>query len=173
MQPTQTMPWRQRSVEQLKAECDRLSALGRHSAAYSLAWQDTLDQGQAFGLRCMAAYRARVVSCLGDPTQRSSWCGDHDACRGRNYCELRVVSRWRPSIDALIGKDKIMFSFGPLEEDIYPQDPLGVELESQFFSFFLQPRHGGSIREEKRMAVDESSSRAPPKRRRPKRILAA
>jgi hypothetical protein len=49
------MPWRQRSVEQLKAECDRLSALGRHLAAYSLAWQDMLDQVQAFGL--LSAWR--------------------------------------------------------------------------------------------------------------------
>ena len=45
-----SVPWRIRTVEQLKAEAAPLLDGDRPLAGYRLAWQDMLDQVQAFGL---------------------------------------------------------------------------------------------------------------------------
>jgi len=112
--------WRQRTVEQLKAEVGRLLSLGRPLAGYRLAWQDILDQVQAFGL--LSAWRlAEIVSSAVWAIRRNDpLCA---AIMARAALETSASyawfqTKWRPSIDVVIGKDKTIVDFGPLEAEL-------------------------------------------------------
>jgi hypothetical protein len=115
-----SLPWRQRTVEQLKAEAGRLQELGRPMAAYRLAWQDMLDQVQAFGLLSAWRLTELVSSAVWGIRRNDPLCA---AIMARAALETTASYAWfqtkvRPGIDAVIGKDKMIFDFGPLEEEI-------------------------------------------------------
>jgi hypothetical protein len=114
-----SLTWRQRTVEQLKAEVDQLRALGLPMDAYKLAWQDMLDQIQAFGL--LSAWR------LIELTSSAIWSIRRDdplcaAIMARAALETTASYAWfqskvRPGIDAVIGKDQFI-DFEQLEIEI-------------------------------------------------------
>jgi hypothetical protein len=114
-----SLPWRQRTVEQLKAEVDQLRAVGLRMDAYKLAWQDMLDQIQAFGL--LSAWRlVELVSSAIWATRRNDpLCA---AIIARAALETSASYAWfqtriRPGIDAVIGKDQFV-DFEQLEIEI-------------------------------------------------------
>jgi hypothetical protein len=114
-----SLPWRKRTVEQLKAEVDQLRALGLRMDAYKLAWQDMLDQIQAFGL--LSAWRlVELVSSAIWATRRNDpLCA---AIMARAALETSASYAWfqtriRPGIDAVIGKDQFV-DFEQLEIEI-------------------------------------------------------
>lgn len=114
-----SLPWRCRTVAQLKAETDRLYRLGRPLEAYRLAWQDILDQVQAFGL--LSAWRLTeiVSSAVWAIRRNDPLCA---AIMARAALETSASYAWfqtttRPSIEDVIGKD-MFINFGPLEDTI-------------------------------------------------------
>ena len=114
-----SLPWRQRTVEQLKAEAGQLHALGRHMDAYRLPWQDMLDQVRAFGLLSAWRLAELVSSAVWGIRRNDTLCA---AIMARAALETTASYAWfqttmRPGIDAVIGKDMII-DFGPLEDEI-------------------------------------------------------
>lgn len=105
-----SLPWRQRTVEQFKAERDQLYALGRPLAASRLAWQDMLDQAQAFGLLSVWRLIELVSSAVWAIRRNDPLCA---AIMARAALETTASYAWfqtkmRPGIDAVIGKDMIL-----------------------------------------------------------------
>jgi hypothetical protein len=111
--------WRRRTVEQLKAETDRLYDLGRPLDAYRLAWQDILDQVQAFGL--LSTWRlTELVSSAVWAVRRNDPLSA--AIMARAALETSASYAWfqskvRPGIDDVIGKDEFV-TFEQLEDEI-------------------------------------------------------
>jgi hypothetical protein len=115
-----SLPWRQRTVEQFKAEVDQLLARDRPLAAYRLQWQDMLDQVQAFGL--LSAWR------LVELASSAVWAMRRDdplcaAIMARAALETAASYAWfqtkmRPGINAAIGLDLTIVDLRPLEEEI-------------------------------------------------------
>ena len=115
-----SLNWRQRTVEQLKAETDHLRALGRPLDAYKLEWQDMLDQIQAFGL--LSAWRLMELasSAIWAIRRNDPLCA---AIMARAALETSAAYAWfqsrtRPGIDAVIGKDQFVVDFEQLEIEI-------------------------------------------------------
>jgi hypothetical protein len=112
-----SLPWRQRTVEQLKTETDRLHALGKPMAAYRLAWQDMLDQVQAFGLLFAWRLTELASSAIWGIRRNDPLCA---AIMARAALETTASYAWfqtkvRPGIDAVIGQDTFI-DFGPLKQ---------------------------------------------------------
>lgn len=114
-----SLPWHPRTVEQLKAETNRLYDLGRPLDAYRLAWQDILDQVQAFGLLSTWRLTELVSSAVWAIRRNDPLCA---AIVARAALETSASYAWfqskvRPSIDDVIGKDQIV-AFEQLEDEI-------------------------------------------------------
>jgi hypothetical protein len=115
-----SLNWRKRTVAQLKAETDHLYALGRPLEAYKLAWQDMLDQIQAFGLLSTWRLMELASSAIWALRRNDPLCA---AITARAALETAAAYAWfqskaRPSIDAVIGKDQFVVDFEQLETEI-------------------------------------------------------
>ena len=115
-----SLPWCQRTVDQFKTEFDQLLALGRPMAGYRLAWQDMLDQVQAFGL--LSAWRLieLVSSAVWAIRRDDPLCA---AIMARAALKTAANYAWfqakvRPAIDAVIGKEEMIIDLGALEEEL-------------------------------------------------------
>jgi hypothetical protein len=116
------LPWRIRTVEQLKAEMDGLFDKERHLDAYRLAWQDMLDQVQAFGMLSVLRLIELVSSAVWAIRRNDPLCA---AITARAALETSASYAWfqskmRPGIEAAIGKltEGILVDFGPLETEL-------------------------------------------------------
>ena len=116
------LPWRIRTVEQLKAEAAPLFDNDRHLDAYRLAWQDMLEQVQAFGMLSALRLTELVSSAVWAIRRNDPLCA---AIIARASLETSASYAWfqsrmRPGIEDVIGKltEGIMVDFGPLEAEI-------------------------------------------------------
>jgi len=112
-----TLPWRQTTVEQFKAEMEQLLAGGRVHDAYWFMWRDMLDQVQAFGLLCAWRLCELVSSAVWAIRRNDPLCA---AIMARAALETAAAYYWfqgqvRPELEAVIGKDAFV-ELGNLEE---------------------------------------------------------
>jgi hypothetical protein len=104
------LTWRWRTVEQFKAEVDRLYGLRRDLDAYRLYWRDMLDQVQAFGLLSAWRLTELVSSAVWAIRRNDPLCA---AIMARAALETSASYAWfqtkvRPGIDAVIGRDQLV-----------------------------------------------------------------
>jgi len=116
------MPWRIRTVEQLKAEAAPLLENDRHLDAYKLSWQDMLEQVQAFGMLSALRLTELVSSGVWAIRRNDPLCA---AIMARAALETSAAYAWfqsrmRPGIEQVIGKlaEGIIVDFGPLEAEL-------------------------------------------------------
>jgi hypothetical protein len=101
------MPWRIRTVEQLKQETAALFESDRHLDAYRLAWQDMLEQVQAFGMLSTLRLTELVSSAVWAIRRNDPLCA---AIIARAALETSASYAWfqsrmRPGIEDVIGRD--------------------------------------------------------------------
>jgi hypothetical protein len=107
-------------VEQLKTELEQLFALSRPMAGYRLAWQDMLDQVQAFGMLSVLRLIELVSSAVWAIRRDDPLCA---AIMARAAMETTASYSWfqtkvRPAIESCIGKAELFIDFRELEEEL-------------------------------------------------------
>lgn len=112
------LPWRIRTVEQLKEEAARLFESDRQLDAYRLAWQDMLEQVQAFGMLSALRLTELVSSAVWAIRRNDPLCA---AIIARAALETSASCAWfqsrmRPGIEDATGKlsEGLIVDFGPL-----------------------------------------------------------
>jgi len=116
-----SLPWRIRTGEELKAETVSYWT-DRPLDAYSLAWQELLDQVQAFGLLSALRLTDLVSSAVWAIRRNDPLCAAiiARAALESSACYAWFQTKMRPGIEGAMGKltERIIVDFRPLETEL-------------------------------------------------------